>query len=410
MKTIWIIILSLLVGFSHTACGADENTDDPVVETPDDDDDDDDDDDVAEVVKRNEATETFYANLKSFASQKIMFGMANPTTLRYKNGPKNNDLNQSDCKDITGSHPAFYESDFMWYSDEQFKTWDIDAMKQAHQRGAVIGYCWHLRGKESGDFYAKKDGAFTKDRYLVNAIMAGGTRQTNSALDWYLTQIDEVVIPVFKELGFPLLFRPFHEMNGSWFWWGNHSDALTPAVYKKLFSLTVDYLREKEVNNVLYVWSPDSEAAFEYYPGDDYVDVLGLDMYEPGIASWNPTSKMIQSLEALTDYAETHDKIAAMTETGLRKDGEVFRYPELYPKFWTEYVLKPIKENNKTSRISYVMSWYNADWNNNDKGQFYIPYQGVEQTHEKGSEAIQDFKDFYDDAVTAFEDDLPELY
>ena len=412
MKINLLVILFMIASFSCNACSTERETesetekpetDNPVKDNPDD-------NDNSSLIKRNQATETFYANLKEFASQKIMFGMANPTTLSYKDGPKNGDIDQSDCKDITASHPAFYESDFMWYNDPQFKTWDINAMKQAHQRGAVIGYCWHMNGRESGDFYAKKNGVFTKDQYLVNDILASGTRKTNSALDWYLTQLDEIAIPVFKELGFPILFRPFHEMNGGWFWWGSHSDAFTPDHYRKLFQLTVDYLREKGITNILYVWSPDSDAEFKFYPGDDYVDILGLDIYEPGIATWNPTSKYLNSIKALTDHAEKHDKLVAVTETGLRKDDNAFRYPEVYPDFWTKYVLQPLIENSKINRIAYIMSWYNADWSNNDNGQFYIPYKGVEQTHEKGLEAVIDFKKFYDDPNTAFEVDLPDLY
>ncbi len=405
MKIKLLVAMLMVVSLTFGSCGDDKETEKPDIENPDPDDNDD-----SPLIKRNQATETFYANLKKFATQKIMFGMANPTTLGYKNGPKNNNINQSDCKDITGSHPAFYESDFMWYTDKKFKEWDIDAMKQAHQRGAVIGYCWHMRGRESDDFYAKKDGAFTQDRYLVNAILAGGTRKTNPALNWYFTQLDEIVIPVFKELGFPILFRPFHEMNGGWFWWGSHSDAYPADRYKKLYQLTVDYLRKNEVTNILYVWSPDSDAAFDFYPGDDYVDVLGLDIYEPGIASWNPTSKYLNSMKALTEHAEKHDKLVAVTETGLRKDNNTFRYPEVYPDFWTKYVLQPLIENSNINRIAYIMSWYNADWNNDDKGTFYIPYSGVEQKHTKGADAVLDFRSFYNNINTAFEDDLPDLY
>lgn len=56
------------------------------------------------------------------------------------------------------------------------------------------------------------------------------------------------------------------------------------------------------------------------------------------------------------------------------------------------------------------MSWYNADWSNDDKGTFYIPYSGVELKHTKGAEAVLDFRSFYNNINTAFEDDLPDLY
>lgn len=406
MKNFKIIIMAVGFSLAFSACSTDPDeieeviTEPETIEEP---------DEVDEIIKRNAETETFYANLKDFATEKIMFGMANPTTLGYKMGPKNNDLDQSDSKDITGSHPAFYESDFMWYRDEQFKEWDIEAMKQAHARGAVVGYTWHLRGRESGEFYVMNNGAFSQDQFLGNAILSGGTRETNPALDWYLTELDEVVIPVFEELGFPVLFRPFHEMNGGWFWWGSHSEAFTPEKYKQLYQLTVDYLREKEIDNVLYVWAPTSGYVFQYYPGDEYVDVLGLDMYEPGIAV-DSGNQLVDNLGNLQEYALTHDKISGLTETGLRKSGDQFRYPNDYPEFWTKYVLDPIINNETTRGISFITSWYNADWNGNDKGQFYIPFKGIEEMHEKGAEAVEDFLNFYNAPETVFENEMPNLY
>ncbi len=104
----------MMVTLSFGSCGHETKIEKPKVENPENPKPD---ENTTTTIKRNKATGTFYTNLKTFASKKIMFGMANPTTLSYKNGPKNNNLNQSDCKDITGSHPAFYESDFMWYTD-----------------------------------------------------------------------------------------------------------------------------------------------------------------------------------------------------------------------------------------------------------------------------------------------------
>lgn len=355
-------------------------------------------------------TEWLYKNLKQLSdSGKMMFGMANPTTIGYLN-KQNNEINQSDAKDIAGSHPAFHESDFMWYEENpEFMVYDLKAMKEAYKRGAVCGYCWHFRGKESGEFYAKKDGEFTADKDLVKEIIRSSSRKNNEALNWYLNRIDSLLIPVFRELNFPLLFRPFHEMNGNWFWWG--SDNCTPQQYQRLFQITVNYLREKKIENLIYVWSVniDDEVKWEYYPGDEYVDVLGLDCYEPGIAEWAPTEKYIQHLQELTDYAEKTGKIAALTETGCRKsdDGD-FTYPDLYPDFWTKYVLEPVLNHPKASRIVWFMSWYGADWHNDRQYQFYIPYKGM--TRPNSGKAIDDFREMRKMKQVLFEDDLPNMY
>ncbi len=356
---------------------------------------------------RNSDAEKLLENLKKLSETgKIMFGMANPTTLGYSSGPKNSDINNSDCKDITGSHPAFHESDFMWYSDRSFMKTDIEAMRKAYQRGAVCGYCWHNRGQNSDEFYAKKNGKFTKDKDLVKQIVASNNRKTNKALDWYLTKLDKEVIPVFNELEFPLIFRPFHEMNGDWFWWG--TDNCTAKEYQKIFRLTVDYLRAQNVKNLLYAWSVNVDATFKFYPGDDYVDILGLDSYEPGISKWNPTRKFLKALQHLTDYAASHNKVAALTETGCRKENDQFRYVDQYPDYWTKYVLNPILSDSKAKRIVWIMSWYNSDWNNDLSGQYYIPYKGMNRPN--GQQGIDDFLKFYNAPETLFENDLPDMY
>jgi mannan endo-1,4-beta-mannosidase len=355
---------------------------------------------VSSQPSRNEQTECLYKHLKSLSGKKIMFGMANPTTLTYRK-TINPDINKSDCKDITGSHPAFFESDLMWYSNPEIKKTDIEAMKAAFKRGCVCGYCWHLRGIESGSFYAK-DG----DRTLVHRIVSNPDRRTNPSLDWYLKKIDESVIPIFKELEFPVVFRPFHEMNGNWFWWGKR--WCTTEEYRAIYRLTVDYLQKAGLRNILFAWSPDAISGLEFYPGDDYVDILGMDIYEPGIDPSKSTAKMLEGLGVLTDYADDHQKVAAMTECGCRKVKKVWRYPDLFPDFWTKYVLEPILNDKKARRIVWISSWNNADWNNDGTGQFYIPYKGLSTP--KGIEATADFLKFYNHPVTLFEADLPDMY
>jgi hypothetical protein len=88
-----------------------------------------------------------------------------------------------------------------------------------------------------------------------------------------------------------VLFRPFHEHTGGWFWWGNKT---TPdAEYKALFRYTADYLKNrKKVHNLLYVYNTGTEFANaqEYlnrYPGDDVIDILSFDTYQWGDASAN---------------------------------------------------------------------------------------------------------------------------
>jgi len=353
---------------------------------------------------RNSETERLYSQLKQLVDEKlIMFGMANPTTIGYASGPLNGDYNTSDCKDITGDHPAFHESDFMWYNENPtFMEWDIKAMKEAYKRGAVLGYCWHLGGPESGQFYSTLEGKRSPDYDLAIKIVSNTNRQANSSLNWYLSRIDSLVIPVFQELNCPIVFRPFHEMTGEWFWWGKQIGAEN---YIKLFRLTVDYLRDKGIDNLLYCWSPDKFVDFSLYPGDDYVDILGLDIYEPGLTDFYPKEKLVENLTIICDYADQHDKVAAWTEVGCRSTEEgVSRYPELYPDFWTTYVWDILTNYPKAGRVAWVSSWYNADWKNDFSSSPYIPYKGMQKTN--GDKAIQDFLKMYSYPNSIFEKDM----
>ncbi len=358
---------------------------------------------------RDEATENLFQNLRVMSTQnKIMFGVANPTSIMYKERHIYEGFETSDIKEITGQNPAFYESDFMWFDNDSLIAPDKEAMRKAYERGAVVGYCWHLRGPESNSFYSRVNNRFSADKNLVKDILAGGSREENRALDWLLTELDTMVIPTFKELAFPLVFRPWHEMNGGWFWWGK--DNCTPDELVQLFQLTVDYIRDSGVRNVLYCWSPDTYFLKEYYPGDEYVDILGLDIYEMGAVDYKPIELVVAELEKLTDYADSVGKVAAITETGLRIDNGVFRYPEVNPYYWSQNILEPIINNEKLKRLVWVLSWYSSDWSQYRKSQVYYPYVGMENDFERGQDAIDDFLLFFNHEATLFEDDLPDMY
>ena len=74
----------------------------------------------------------------------------------------------------------------------------------------------------------------------------------------------------------PCVLRPFHEMNGRWFWWGGQ-----PESYQKLWRFVFDLFRDEDVHNVIWCWAPSAETPGgpDYYPGDDLVDIIGTSQY-----------------------------------------------------------------------------------------------------------------------------------
>jgi mannan endo-1,4-beta-mannosidase len=139
----------------------------------------------------------------------------------------------------------------------------------------------------------------------------------------------------------------------------------------------------------------DAERSYLYaYPGDEYVDILGLDDYmDVGVSKTADeqkakTESLSKVLELISNIAAKKNKIAALTETGLEGVTN--------PTWYTDVLLNAFKSKS-TIHISYAMVWRNA----NNK-HHYAPYPG--------HTAAEDFKKFYNDPYTLFEVDLKDLY
>jgi mannan endo-1,4-beta-mannosidase len=94
-----------------------------------------------------------------------------------------------------------------------------------------------------------------------------------------MTELDQIAagLQELRDAGVVVLWRPFHEMNGGWFWWG----AQKPGVFIRLWREMFDYFtHEKKLNNLLWVYGPNHGGkTVDYYPGDSYVDLVGVDAY-----------------------------------------------------------------------------------------------------------------------------------
>ena len=117
-----------------------------------------------------------------------------------------------------------------------------------------------------------------------------------------------------------MIFRPWHEFDGDWFWWGRNN--CTPEELKELYRFTVTYLRDTcGVHNFLYCFSPDINftSAEEYlrcYPGDEYVDIVAMDNYWLYRFEEKNLDHAHLRLKVISDYAKSVGKIAALSETG----------------------------------------------------------------------------------------------
>lgn len=146
-------------------------------------------------------------------------------------------------------------------------------MKAAHELGGIVTLSMHPYNFVTGGNFNDTTGN------VVEHILPGGEK--NAAFNKWLDNIAALAKELSKD-DIPLIFRPFHEQTGNWFWWG--ANTTTSDQYKAIFRYTVEYLRDvKDVHNILYAYSPgagpggDKERYLETYPGDEYVDIFGID-------------------------------------------------------------------------------------------------------------------------------------
>ncbi len=344
--------------------------------------------------KADTLTVNLYKNLMELKNRKkILFG--HQDDLAYGVGWKYED-GKSDVKLTGGAYPALYgwELGRIEFGDAvNIDSVPFDKMRmymiQAFERGGVITCSWHAynptNGKSSWDDTKEKNNTVTE-------ILPNGKHHTD-----FINNLDKVAdfllsVKTIKGVAVPIIFRPFHENNGDWFWWGQKH--CTPEEYIALYRFTVDYLKNKRgIHNLLYAYSPDIkfENPTDYmnrYPGDEYVDILGIDDYYD-FKSENPVEKVGNRLKVVAEHAEKHQKIYALTETGSN----------LVPDslWFTSKLLAAIKSNPQAQGIAYVMIWRNAG-----EKEFYIPAPN--------HKSAADFKKFLNDCIILTNDNLPDMY
>jgi hypothetical protein len=199
--------------------------------------------------------------------------------------------------EASGKWPAILGSDLCgWHKQRWSPQYQrimqnaIDRAKQWHDKGGIVEFSWHW-GNPLGD-----EGTMdaTRPKFMpidIGKVVAPGTKEHQRTMEDlkrhadYLEQLADARVPV--------LWRPLHEIEGGWFWW---SDTETPENTAALWRLMYDYLvKERKLHNLIWVYSSALKAGnhgkdvevIEYrkrfYPGDDYVDIAGIDIY---VNSW----------------------------------------------------------------------------------------------------------------------------
>lgn len=335
-------------------------------------------------------TRALFTSLRALADSVVLFGHQDDLAygVTWWNEP-----GRSDVRDVTGAYPAVFGWELGRIEKGGPESLDRvpfhrirDWMAQAYELGGVNTVSWHADNPVSGG-----DSWDTEE--AVAAILPGGA-QHDLYRSWLDTLADfflSVRAPGGEHV--PIVFRPFHEMSGGWFWWG--AGHVTPEDYQSLWRFTVEYLRDdRGVHNLLYAYSPawsvgsSREGFWTWYPGDQYVDVLGFDAYLS-----NPPA-VSADLAWLAEEAGARGKIPAFTETGYEA------IPN--PDWWTDQLLTAFTGHPGAHRIAWVLVWRNANAELDRAGHFYAPYPG--------HPSAGDFVRFKEHPLIRFADELPDLY
>ncbi|QCB92808.1 glycosyl hydrolase [Cellulomonas shaoxiangyii] len=343
------------------------------------------------------ATRSLFSYLDDVRGEEVLVGHQHTTSFGLTVGTP--DGTTSDLENTYGDFPAVFGWDTLIIAgDERPGRADAtraenvaafaDHIEKAHAIGGVNTISAHIENfVTGGSFYDTSGDA-------LRAVLPGGSHHDD--LNAYLDDIATLAGQARGADGelIPIIFRPWHENAGSWFWWGAAFGS--PGEYKELYRYTVEYLRDvKGVENFLYAWGPgggfggNEDVYLRTYPGDAFVDVLGLDTYDD-TGSQAFLDGLVADLAMIARVADAKGKVSAFTEFGVT--GGVGTNGSS-PEQWFTKVLAAIAADPGARRNAYMQTWANFD-----AGQHFVPVGD--------DPLVPDFQAFVDDPFTAMSDDL----
>jgi len=176
------------------------------------------------------------------------------------------------------------------------------------------------------DYTYQPNGKF----HMADAVVEGTWE--NDFIKYDLENITKYLL-LLKEANIPIIWRPLHEASGGWFWWGTDAES-----YKKLWILTFEHFKKAGLDNMIWVWT-SQVGDDNWYPGDDYVDIIGCDIYGSTPKPHDAYSKL---------KAAHPNKIITLSECG-----------------WSDYtkacVPKISQQISNGAKWSWFMPWYDND-------------------------------------------------
>jgi len=274
---------------------------------------------------------------------------------------------------ITGSYPAVCGFDFGFSAPG---TWDginfrqdiVDEAIKRHQEGFIITLMWHaVRPIEDEPVTFKEcvQGELTDEQW--KELFTPGTEINER----WKSQVDVIAffLKQLKNADVPVIWRPYHEINGEWFWWGKRlGDDGTKKLYRMLYDRLVNF---HKLNNLIWVCNfnaiREKVAPYEaVYPGGDVVDILATDVYG-GVFDQNDYNQ----LSALAG-----DKLIALGEVGVPPSVEKLReQPKwVWLMMWSiPYGRDRIGPTREIYDCNETLTWEELPWVKIKKPKIHYP-------------------------------------
>ena len=229
-------------------------------------------------------------------------------------------------KQNTGKEPALVGFDFMhcgrgytWYNDKE----PISDASAWYNRNGIPAIMWHWRdpSRKTEEFYTKNQSKPDGTAFDISKIADVNSEEYKAMLadiDYTAAMLKEL-----QDQHVPVIWRPLHEAAGGWFWWGAKGPEPLKALWHLMYDRMVNY---HGLRNLIWIWTrePNDDA---WYPGDEYVDIIGRDIYKDG----DHGSQALEFSDMNNRYGGK--KMLALSETGsfpdvnnLVKDGAAWSW------------------------------------------------------------------------------------
>ena len=257
-------------------------------------------------------------------------------------------------------HTTGKSSEEQWY--QGYTHASLEMAKIVWKAGGIPAFNWHWKDpmKEVEAFYTQSSGNTPYTEFSITKAYDSEAKKWKTESDEYKAIVRDMEIVAdslltLQKEGIALIWRPLHEASGAWFWWGTDGAEPCVALYKLMFDT---FVNKKGLHNLIWVWTTDEATdALDWYPGDEYVDIVGRDYYYyPREANH---ASLISSFEKVKEMYGAK-KIVTLSENGsvpypdsMKADGANWSW---FMPWYGDYAMESWANDNNAESWKTVMN------------------------------------------------------